>query len=390
MREQIEAVHGQTQLREKRSRLRIGRAAFHPPLRAPKALGQRAVLIDVAQAAQKATDFLRRAPRLSHLAQSGRGQNRAGLRGLEYATLKRPALPRAIRINPTRAIRAQRRTRLTKKRHGRPTARDRHRQTERTQVLRIVARPKLDVVKKGTVAAQAASKAEVFTDVHAPPSRRRPPKCKPPVKKQPRPLVRELEPESPEFSPTPDLQKNPPKPPAKKQGEVSDPPSAPKPRALAHRYRTLDGRPFNYETVSLPAPALFELARNPGENTDVAAATTRSFNVSLLSPKNAAPISAVRSPAAPAPASANPVVRHRDFPSISVQACSSSFNLYPVHCLFHRPSALHFVHSSSLEPSGSFVAQKFDYAPLFIRPVPRPTARTSQPLRAKRSPRLRA
>ena len=174
MREQIEAVHGQTQLREKRSRLRIGRAAFHPPLRAPKALGQRAVLIDVAQAAQKAADFLRRAPRLSHLAQSIRGRNRAGLSGFIYATLKRPALPRAIRINPTRAIRAQRRTRLTKKRHGRPTARDRHRQTERTQVLRIVARPELDVVKKGTVAAQAASKAEVFTDVHAPLSRRRP------------------------------------------------------------------------------------------------------------------------------------------------------------------------------------------------------------------------
>ena len=191
MREQIEAVHGQTQLREKRSRLRIGRAAFHPPLRAPKALGQRAVLIDVAQAAQKAADFLRRAPRLSHLAQSGRGRNRAGLRGLEYAALKRPALPRPIRINPTRAIRAQRRTRLTKERHGRPPARDRHRQTERTQVLRIVARPKLDVVKKGTVAAQAASKAEVFTDVHAPLSRRRPPKRKPPVKKWPHPSPRQ-------------------------------------------------------------------------------------------------------------------------------------------------------------------------------------------------------
>ncbi|PAW74264.1 MAG: hypothetical protein B9S35_02880 [Opitutia bacterium Tous-C5TDCM] len=206
MRKQIEAVHGQTQLREKRSRLRIGRAAFHPPLRAPKALGQRAVLIDVAQAAQKAADFLRRAPRLSHLAQSIRGRNRAGLRGGEHAALKRPALPRPIRINPARAIRAQRRARLTKERHGHPPARDRHRQTERTQVLRIVARPELDVVKKGAVAAQAASKAEVFAGVHAPPSRRRPPKRKPPVKKQPRPLVRELEPESPEFSPTPDLQ----------------------------------------------------------------------------------------------------------------------------------------------------------------------------------------
>jgi len=185
--------------------------------------------------------------------------------------------------------------------------------------------------------------------------------------------------------------KTPPKPaPKTRQDEISNPPSAPTPRALAHRYRTLDGRPFNYETVSLPAPALFELARNPGKNTDVATATTRSFNVSLPSPKNAAPISAARSPAAPAAASANPVVRHRDFPSISVQACSSSFNLYPVLCLFHRHSALHFVNSSSLEPSESFVAQKFDYAPLFIRPVPRPTARTSQPLRAKRSPRLLA
>ena len=178
---QIEAVHGQAQLREKRSRLRIGHAAFHQPLRAPKALGQRAVLIGVAQAAQKAADFLRRAPRLSHLAQSGRGRNRAGLRGREYAALKRPALPRPIRINPTGAIRAQRRTRLTKECHRRPTARDRHRQAERTQLLRIVARPELDVVKKGAIAAQAASKAEVFTDVHAPPSRRRPPKRKPPV-----------------------------------------------------------------------------------------------------------------------------------------------------------------------------------------------------------------
>ena len=153
MRKQIEAVHGQTQLRKKRSRRRIGRAAFHPPLRASKALGQRAVLIRVAQAAQKAADFLRRAPRFLHFTQSGRGRNRAGLRGLEHAALKRSALPRPIRINPTRTVRAQRRTRLAKERHGHPPARDRHRQTERTQVLRIVARPELDVVKKGAVTA---------------------------------------------------------------------------------------------------------------------------------------------------------------------------------------------------------------------------------------------
>jgi hypothetical protein len=179
MRKQIEAVHGQAQLREKRSRIGVGRTAFHPPLRAPKALGQRAMLIGVAQAAQKAADFLRRAPRFSHLAHSGGRRNRAGLSGLIYATLKRPALPRPVSINPARAIRAQRRARLTKVCHRRPTARDRHRQAERTQVLRIVARPELDVVKKGAIAAQAASKAEVFTDVHAPPSRRRLPKRKP-------------------------------------------------------------------------------------------------------------------------------------------------------------------------------------------------------------------
>gem|GEM_PF-4053127 len=153
MRKQIEAVHGQAQLREKRSRRRISRAAFHPPLRASKALGQRAMLVRVAQAAQKAADFLRRAPRLSHLARSGRRRNRAGLRGLEHAALKCPALPRPIRINPTCAIRAQRRTRLAKERHGHPPARDRHRQTKRTQVLRIVARPELDVVKKSAVTA---------------------------------------------------------------------------------------------------------------------------------------------------------------------------------------------------------------------------------------------
>ena len=48
---------------------------------------------------------------------------------------------------------------------------------------------------------------------------------------------------------------------------------------LAHRYRTLagrpggrDGLPAKYENVALPAPALFELARDPGETTDVAAA----------------------------------------------------------------------------------------------------------------------
>ena len=191
MRKQIEAVHGQAQLREKRSRIGVGRAAFHPPLRAPKALGQRAVLIRVAQAAQEAADFFRRAPRFLHFAQGDGGRNRAGLSGLEYAALKPPALPRPIRINPTRAIRAQRRARLTKECHRRPPARDRHRQTERTQVLRIVTRPELDVVKKGAVAAQAASKAEVFTDVHAPLSRRRPPKRKPPVKKQPRPSPRQ-------------------------------------------------------------------------------------------------------------------------------------------------------------------------------------------------------
>lgn len=48
---------------------------------------------------------------------------------------------------------------------------------------------------------------------------------------------------------------------------------------FAHRYRTLagrpggrDGRPVKYETISLPAPALFELTRDLGETTDVAAA----------------------------------------------------------------------------------------------------------------------
>jgi arylsulfatase A-like enzyme len=47
---------------------------------------------------------------------------------------------------------------------------------------------------------------------------------------------------------------------------------------LAHRYRTLggrpggrDGRPVKYETASLPAPALFELTRDLGETTNVAA-----------------------------------------------------------------------------------------------------------------------
>ncbi len=105
--------------------------------------------------------------------------------------------------------------------------------------------------------------------------------------------------------------------------------------------------------------------------------TPRSFNASKLSPKNAAPTSATRSPAAPAPASAHLAGSPRDFPLISVQAQSSSLSFHPVHCLFHRPSVLHFVHSSSLEPSGSFATPKFDDAPLFIHPVPRPTVKTS-------------
>jgi arylsulfatase A-like enzyme len=48
---------------------------------------------------------------------------------------------------------------------------------------------------------------------------------------------------------------------------------------FAHRYRTLagrpggrDGQPVKYDSATLPAPALFELARDPGETTDVAAA----------------------------------------------------------------------------------------------------------------------
>lgn len=70
MRKQIEAVHGQAQLREKRSRIGVGRTAFHPPLRAPKALGQRAMLIGVAQAAQRRRIFsaARRAFRTSLIA----------------------------------------------------------------------------------------------------------------------------------------------------------------------------------------------------------------------------------------------------------------------------------------------------------------------------------
>jgi hypothetical protein len=72
-------------------------------------------------------------------------------------------LLRPVRVNPTLAIRTQRRARLAKKRHRRPPARDRYRQSQRFHFLRIIACAQLDVVEERAVAAQAAGEAELFT-----------------------------------------------------------------------------------------------------------------------------------------------------------------------------------------------------------------------------------
>lgn len=163
MRQQVELVHRHAQLREYLPGLRIDAARFHAPLRAAEAIAQRTLLVRVAEFAQKLADGIGLLARRFHLPQRDRAGDPPRLRVFEHPALKRPALPRPVRINPTLAIRTQRRARLAKKRHRRPPARDRHRQAECFQFMRIVARAQLDVVEERAIAAKATGEAEFFS-----------------------------------------------------------------------------------------------------------------------------------------------------------------------------------------------------------------------------------
>ena len=146
----------------------VGQARFHASLRAVKAIAQRPVFVGITELAQEATKVVRLPPGLFHPTQGGGECDSTGLRVLEHAALESAALPGPGRVEPARAICAQGHTWLAKLGHRDSRASDRNRQSQRLQLLRVVARSELDIVEERAVTAQPASETKLFTEVHAP------------------------------------------------------------------------------------------------------------------------------------------------------------------------------------------------------------------------------
>ena len=179
MREQLEPVHGQAQVGEGGERRRIGGLLFHAALHAEETLAQGALLLGVTELEQEPPHLVGETPGLRDLAQRGGEPEPAGLVLLEHAALKNAALSRPVRVEPAGAVRAQGAARLGKAGDGLPGAREGHRQSQRLQSLRIVARLELHAVEERAVAAQAAGEAKLFAGGHAPASGVRRPERKP-------------------------------------------------------------------------------------------------------------------------------------------------------------------------------------------------------------------
>ena len=133
-----------------------------------------------ARFAQEPSNLIRQVPGLFDQAQRGRECDPAGVGVFEHAAFETAALRRPIRVDPTRAIHAQGRARLAKAGDRRLGARDRNRQSERLQFLRVIVRSEPDVAEERAVAAQPAGETELFSGFHArPPSGSRRSECKP-------------------------------------------------------------------------------------------------------------------------------------------------------------------------------------------------------------------
>lgn len=171
VRQQVELMHRESQFRKSGPRHFVGDARFEPLLRAAEAIAQRTAVIEVTEFPQKLANVVRFSSGLFHQTQRGGERYLARLGIFEHAALKRTALHGAIGVDLAGAISAQSRARLTEIGNWFPGARDRHRQSERLHFLRVIARPKLDIVEERTVTAQSAGEAKLFTRIHSPPSR---------------------------------------------------------------------------------------------------------------------------------------------------------------------------------------------------------------------------
>lgn len=133
---------------------RIGDPAGLQSLRGPvKSLAQGAVLIGVAEFAQKLPDSIRPAAGFLHFTKRGSVASLSGLGLFEHTTFEFLALPRPVPINPACPILAKGGAGLRKAGHRDPASRNLHWQTELVQPEGVVPWLKLDEIVQRPVAA---------------------------------------------------------------------------------------------------------------------------------------------------------------------------------------------------------------------------------------------
>ncbi len=159
---QFEPVHCQAQIGELHSRGFVRVTGLHALRGAMETLAQSAVLVRIAQLAEQTANLVRASPGLFDQRQGGSERESPRLGVLEQLALERAALPRAVRVQPARAILAQSRTWLGKASDGHLAAGKRNRQPERFQLPGIIALLEFDEIEKRTIAAKAARAAELF------------------------------------------------------------------------------------------------------------------------------------------------------------------------------------------------------------------------------------
>gem|GEM_PF-5645692 len=127
------------------------------------------LFIGILQLPQEQANLVCLAPSLLHQTKRRIEADTTGLRIFEHATFERTALRWTVPVDATSAILAQGGAWLAKEGYGSLRARTFYRQTKRFHFLSIFIRTEPDIIEERPIAAQSASKAKLFTRIHAPP-----------------------------------------------------------------------------------------------------------------------------------------------------------------------------------------------------------------------------